>query len=189
MGFLPYLFFEKKLLATTAFLTIVPMFLIELAAIYKIIISKSTFLRILLTLAVIFSLLEIFAYSKIFFFKTQSYQLPQSYLLKEVSLWIDEYKNTDKKIIVSNRMGYSDLLIPYYIHPLPSNITFKTFSFLKEKPQANTIYIGLTGEFVGKGKNLEDREFPPGIEILSKIIGEDEPVFEYGKNIWVGYYK
>ena len=83
--------------------------------------------------------------------------------------------------------GPTDKMTKYYLGEIPQNISFQSFDLNNETPQGNTYYVGLPGQFLRHGKNLT----PDGarIPIVETIKGEDELVFEYGENLWIGYQK
>ncbi len=174
---IPFLFFEKKLLPQTAFLTLIPLLALETIAVSK-------FKPLLLV-----SLVGAVSFYHTLLFKPLSYQTPQPYLYREIARWLAANYTPDKNFIVTTKFGPTDKMIPFYLGGSHDNLSFRQINFKSETPTPNTYYLGLSGEFVGKGRDLEEATPPAGIEVITKITGEDEPVFEYGKNIWIGFTK
>ncbi|HEX6977560.1 MAG TPA: hypothetical protein VF185_04405 [Patescibacteria group bacterium] len=186
ISLIPYMIFEKKLLPQTAFLTLIPILLIEPLAIYKIIKLKN---KIPLLLVSLLFALSIFSYYTTFYFSPQTYQKPESYLYEEISKWLYNNYDPSKTYIITNKFGPTDKMVSFYLQKTYSNVNFEEFDLSEKIPQKNTYYVGLEGEFVGHGKNLEQRTLPEHLNIVDKITGQEEPVFEYGKEIWIGLYK
>ena len=170
---------EKKLFTQTALLTL-PVFLYwEIQVLEKI---KPK--HLLMVTAILFIVFVIHYYIT-FYTKPLMYKSPENYYYQEIAKWVN--KNEDKKIIVTTMFGPTEKMTKYYLSEIPSNVSFQPFDLNKELPQKNTYYIGLPGQFLRHGKNLTaDRSLVPVIEIIK---GEDELVFEYGENLWIGYQK
>lgn len=208
-AFIPYLFFEKKFLSQTAFIVIPVFLLFEVLAVQRLIIKisqiKKVYLKKLtLVFIILIGLLGTVSYHYSFFSKSRNSQTVHSFLFREISRWLSQNKNGNDKITLTSRFGPTHLMSAFYLHSDPKifwpeylkngeeksldNITIKNFELGKNTFEANTIYIGLIGEFVGKGKNLELKNVPFSFKLIKKIVAEDETVFEYGKEIWIGYF-
>lgn len=180
---IPFMIFETKLLSKTAYL-ISPVFLfLEAFAL-----SRTDFGKTLIKVAAgIVILPSLFSYYGFFFFTPEVYQTPQGYYLKEVSLWINRNKDNYQHFIVSPAFGPVQKALPYYLGKNNNlNISFQSFDLENNHPESNAIYIGLPGEFVGRGKDLDSKELVGGMKLLEKIKANEEIVFEYGKEIWIG---
>ena len=186
ISIIPFLFFEKKLLAQTAFLTIVPILTLEAIGISELI--KKTNKKLIAT-GLLIAVVSVFGFYKTLLTKPLSYQSPQPYLFREIARWIVKNYDPNKNYVVTTKFGPTEIMTPYYLGRNYQNLTFESFDLRQESPRANTVYLGLAGEFVKPSRNLDKIDPPGAIEILGKIEGEDEPVFEYGKNIWIGYSK
>ena len=181
IALIPYFVFETKVLPKTAFL-VSPVFLfLEVYAISKIKL-RGFWLNLLTLIIISFSL---FTYYKFFFSEFKVYQTPQPLYLKEISFWIKENQNKYQNFVVSPLFGPIEKGLPYYLGRNNLNIKFNTFDLKKNYPEPNTIYIGLVGEFVGRGKNIEKGEPVNGVNILERLKSNEEIVFEYGKEIWI----
>lgn len=180
---IPFMIFETKLFSKTAYM-ISPIFLfLEVFALSKIDFSKS-FIKVAAAIVILPSL---FSYYRLFFITPEVYQTPQGYYLKKVSLWINKNRDNYQHFIVSPTFGPIPKALPYYLGKNNNlNISFQNFDLKNNRPEPNTIYIGLPGEFVGRGKDLENKEPLGGIKLLDKIRANEEIVFEYGKEIWIG---
>ena len=208
-AFIPYLFFEKKFLSQTAFIVIPVLLLFEFLAIQKLIVKISQIKRVYLkklifALILLIALLGTVFHHYSFFNKSGNSQTVHSFLFREISRWLTENKNENDKIVLTSRFGPTHLMSAFYLQSDPKafwpeylksgeekildNITIKNFELGETKFEADTIYIGLIGEFVKRGKNTEQKNVPPSFKLIEKIVAEDETVFEYGKEIWIGYF-
>lgn len=181
IALIPYLVFETKILPKTAFLASPILLFLEVYAISKINLKGFSFN----SLALIIVAFSLFTYYKFFFFEFKVYQTPQPFYFKEVSSWIKRNQNSYQNFIVSPLFGPIEKSVLYYLGKNDLNISFNTFDLKKNYPKPNTIYIGLVGEFVGRGKDIEEKEPVNGVTILERLKSNEEIVFEYGKEIWI----
>jgi hypothetical protein len=65
------------------------------------------------------------------------------------------------------------------------NIIFKEFYYPEEPQPSATIFIGLPGEFVNKGTDLEKRSLPQTLQKLGQLTEPDELVWQYGQNLLI----
>ncbi len=186
IALIPIFVAEKKLFPQTAFLTIPFLLYWETAALEKLLTLKN--LRPALGLLAVFAAFEIFGYYKAFYTEPLKFKGSESFFYMQIADWIG--KNREKRIVVTTLFGPTNKMTKYYLGEIPSTVSFQNFDLTKEDISQNIYYIGLPGQFVKKGKDLEKKEKDGSrIPIVEKIYGEDELIFEYGENLWIGYQK
>ena len=177
---------EKKLFAQTAFLVIPILLFWEASASIKIFSSVKP--KVFWAVAAMLIILGIFPYYRTFYTRPLTHKSSESYFYREIARWIS--KNEDKNVVVTTLFGPTEKMTKYYLGEVPSNVSFQNFDLIKEGASENTYYVGLPGQFVKKGMDLEEKEKTESrVQIIDKIIGEGELVFEYGENLWIGYQK
>ncbi len=143
-------------------------------------------------------------YQNGFYLKPSAYRYSRPVFYKEIANWIIESDKDYKKIVATNRFGPMSLAYVYYQKIDPNlfwqqypksseikfeNVEFEDFTTYKSSKEVGVIYIGFAGDFVGTGKELEKKSLPNGFVKLKNIDGEEELVFDYGNNIWIGYFE
>lgn len=183
VALIPFLIFETKILAKSAYLISPVLLFLEAYALSKINFGKLS----VKMLAFIMFIIPLFSFYKFFYFTPEVYQTPHGVFFKQISLWIDSNRNTYQNIVISPKFGAVQKATDYYLHDSNNlNITYEEFDLKNNNPKPDIVYIGLVGEFVGKGKDIEEKEPLNGILVLQKIKANEEIVFEYGKEIWIG---
>lgn len=190
ISFVPFMLFEKKIMLQSSFLLLPSFAFIEIVGVYTIF-SKYNNLKkfkVICFLGLFIVLYFLTGYFRLFYFNYLSYQTSHPSLFKEISLYISENNDAEKNYVVTTRFGPTDLMVSYYLNrKLPKNISFRSFNLKDEVPQKNTYYIGLAGEFVGTGKDLDQRPLPKNIKLVRTIEADEETVFNYGKDLWITY--
>ena len=144
--------------------------------------------KVFWAVAAMLIILGIFPYYRTFYTRPLTHKSSESYFYREIARWIS--KNEDKNVVVTTLFGPTEKMTKYYLGEVPSNVSFQNFDLIKEGASENTYYVGLPGQFVKKGMDLEEKEKTESrVQIIDKIIGEGELVFEYGENLWIGYQK
>ena len=178
-----FLIFEKKNLADSSFLVIPLIASVYYNGIKNIEEKLSSFALYFLLLLSFFSSTQYLAFY---------HKFPQKFLntdliyYQKIGSWLNSNSDNYPQIIISQRFGPTETFIPYYFEG--NNITYRSYYFAEENNSEN-LYIGLSGEFVGKGKNTDTEIIPNNIDLIDKIQGEDEVVFEHGKELWIGIQK
>ncbi|KKU10077.1 MAG: hypothetical protein UX13_C0021G0007 [Candidatus Woesebacteria bacterium GW2011_GWB1_45_5] len=186
ISLLPIFVAEKKLFPQTAFLIIPFLLYWETVAIEKLLTVKK--IRLVLVVLALFAAFEVFGYHRDFYTRPMKYKNSESYFYRQIADWVA--KNRDKNVVVTTLFGPTDKMIGYYLGEIPANVSFQNFDLIKEATGENMYYIGLPGQFVKKGKDLEKKEKDESrTPIIEKINGEDELIFEYGESLWIGYQK
>ncbi len=197
-SFVPYIFFEKKYLLATAFLLSPFLIFFEVYSFFLILNSKKKAL-ILPIFALLF--INMASYYNTFFFRQLEYRTAHPLYYREIASQIKKNKEL-KNIAVTTRFGPTPLMSAFYLNfdtnkfwfpylnnqESYKNITFRPFQLTSQGLEKDTLYIGLIGEFLGPGKDLENKT-PPNLVILDKTIVNQELVFEYGNSLWTGYVK
>lgn len=203
IGFIPALFFEKKFFALTGFIALPSLVFLEIATIYTMLKNK---LLLKLPIAVVFLLLTGFvslaaiSHYRMFFYQELRYQSPHAFIFKKVAETIKETPRY-KTIVATTRLGPTHLMSAFYLGWKPSqfwpvylnkseekiinNVVFRPIQFPEEKPEEGKVYIGLIGEFVEPGRDLEKHDLPIGLKLIKDIPVPEETVFEYGRRLWV----
>jgi hypothetical protein len=206
----PAIIFEKKNFITSGSL-LLPIFLvIEIEGLKLSIrtLSKLSALskRVIIIILIIIIPMGVFSFYNLFFFNEFAYRTSHTYLFKQISSLLEKNRNYYQRIIVTTRFGPTHLMSAFYLDIAPQkfwlnflypekigqeevvkieNLEFRPINFPDEKKSSGIAYIGLPGEFVEPGKNLELRELPTRAAILAKVVAPDELVFNFGENLWL----
>lgn len=207
---LPAIIFEKRFFATSGCL-LLPLFLItEIEGVNYILPSylnlKPLIKKMTIFISLIITTIGVINFHNLFFLNEFKYRTSHYFFFKQISTWLSENRTKYKKVVVTTRFGPSHLMSAFYLD-LPSgefwpkylfpekkgveeivkiqNLEFRSINFPDEEKSPEIAYLGLPGEFVQPGKDLDLRKLPTGAALLEKIIAPDELVFNYGENLWV----
>jgi len=192
LSLLPALFFEKRDLLTSGFLIIPFLFFLEVYGLHQILkisktLPKKVFKAFSVTLLVLI-ILTIYEQYKLIYLNKFSYQTSDLYFYKEIARAVKSEKDNFSKIIITDRIGPTNLMTEFYLDlpsENPQGIEFKSIKFPQEDTSGNVLFIGLPGEFTKPGENSNDLPLPSNLTLINEIIAPDELVYHYGKNIWM----
>jgi len=189
---LPSLFFEKRDLLTTGFLVVPFLLFLEIYGLHQILkiskaLPKTVFKAFSVTLLVLI-ILTIYEQYKLIYLNKFSYQTSDLYFYKEIAKSISSEKDNFSKIVVTDRIGPTNLMAAFYLDTPPEKLErleFRPISFPQENVSENTLFIGLPGEFTKPGEYPNDLPLPSNLTLINEIVAPDELVYHYGKNIWM----
>ena len=203
---LPYLFFEKRNLPTTGILSLPLLLIFEILGIYQIIkITKSSskkYLTVFAFFLALFFIFNIYEQYYLIYSKYPSYQTSDLQLYKEIAGYIKEAGSEHSKIIVTDRIGPTNLMTSFYLDLPPkdywlavknheevitniNNMEFRPISIPTEDMADGILFIGLPGEFTKASENPNELPLPHNLSLIEEIVAPDEVVYQYGKNIWI----
>jgi hypothetical protein len=202
---LPYLFFEKRNLPTTGIFSFPFLLIFETLGIYQIIKIIKLFSKKYLTLLAIFLTLifisNIYEQYYLIYSDYSRYQTSDLQLYKEIAGYIKDTKVKYSKIIVTDRIGPTNLMTSFYLDLPPkdywlaanngqviskiNNMEFRPINIPTEDTSDSILFIGLPGEFTKPSKDPNNLPLPQNISLIDEIEAPDEIVYQYGKNIWV----
>jgi len=177
-GLFFYFLFDKKYLGNTSFL-VLPL---TLDAYYNGLTQLTRKVKLTKLVFIALSLISILIYLSSYHNHPEKYFSTDLIYHQKIASWLRNSGTKYENIVITNRFGPTETFIPYYYKE--NNVVFRNLQ-PKDITNTNSIYIGLSGEFIGEGKNTDSALFPTNLTLLGKIIGEDEVVFEHGKEIWI----
>jgi hypothetical protein len=180
---IPAIFAEEKFIGTSGIL----MLPILLYLIWQGTVSLSrNYRRVIIVLVIGLYSIACWNFGNKLFREQEGHLKSDTQLYLRMAGWVKENLSEWNKIIVTERIGPTKLMLSFYGFKDNPKLEFRDFDLTRENPLPGSIFIGLPGEFTGPGDKANDRPVFNGRTILEKINYGDELVFNYGKGIWIG---
>ena len=209
IGILPAIVFLKRDFYIYGSIAIIPLYIILCSGFASLLnryqnspIAGKSIINFIIVLTTVIGIVR---FVNTFYFNQHVYKTSDVLFFQDISNWV-RTNTSNQNIIITNRFGPTALMTSVYLdvstttywdayskslaNPNKSviqidNIIFKEFYYPEEPQPSATIFIGLPGEFVNKGTDLEKRSLPQTLQKLGQLTEPDELVWQYGQNLLI----